>query len=198
MSVEEPGNDSTASQLRRHPSLDDRFDPAVRVVDYDGAWPGMAERELRRIKDAVGDVAVRLEHVGSTAVPGLAAKPIVDLQLSVDVMEPRERYVAPLEQLGYLFAPAPESPDHHFFGKPPERPRTYHLHVCETGSEHEFRHVAVRDFLRAHPDEAARYAALKREVAARHPEDRLAYVDGKDEYVTALEQRAVAWTRSRR
>ncbi|HWI72391.1 MAG TPA: GrpB family protein [Baekduia sp.] len=196
MSVEESGDRSAASPLERHPSLDDRFDPAVRIVDYDRAWPVMAEQELRRIKEASGDLAVRLEHVGSTAVPGLAAKPIIDLQLSVAVMEPRERYVRPLERLGYLFAPTPESPDHHFFAKPPERPRTHHLHVCETGSEHEFRHVAVRDFLRSHPDEAACYAAIKREVAARHPEDRLAYIDGKDEYVTALEERAVTWARS--
>jgi GrpB-like predicted nucleotidyltransferase (UPF0157 family) len=197
MSLEEPGNSSAARRSTRHPSLDDRFDPAVRIVDYDSAWPVMAEREMRRIKEAVGDVAVRLEHVGSTAVPGLAAKPIVDLQLSVALMEPRERYVAPLERLGYLFAPAPESPDYHFFAKPPERPRTHHLHVCETGSEHEFRHVAVRDFLHSHPDEAARYAALKREVVARHPQDRLAYTAGKDEYVTALERRALTWARSR-
>jgi GrpB-like predicted nucleotidyltransferase (UPF0157 family) len=198
MSVEGSGSSSAAGEFKRHPSLDDRFDPAVRIVDYDGAWPVMAEQELRRIKGAVGDVAARLEHVGSTGVPGLAAKPIVDLQLSVTVMEPRELYVAPLERLGYLFAPAPESPDYHFFAKPPERPRTHHLHVCRTGSEHEFRHVAVRDFLRSHPDEAARYAALKREVVARHPQDRLAYIDGKDEYVTVLERRAMAWARSRR
>jgi GrpB-like predicted nucleotidyltransferase (UPF0157 family) len=182
-------------KLERHPSLDDRFDPAVRIVDHDSAWPVLAERELRRIKDAVGDVAVRLEHVGSTAVPGLAAKPIIDLQLSVGAIEPRERYVVPLAGLGYLFAPAPESPDYHFFARPPQRPRTHHLHVCETGSEHELRHVAVRDFLRSHPDEAARYAALKREVVARHPQDRLAYIEGKDEYVTALERRAVGWAR---
>lgn len=182
--------------MKRHPSLDDRFDPAIRIVGYDPAWPAMAERELRRIAGAMGDVAVRLEHVGSTAVPGLAAKPIIDLQLSVAAMEPRERYVVPLERLGYLFAPAPESPDHHFFGRPPERPRTHHVHVCLTGSEHELRHVALRDFLRSHPEEAASYAALKREVAARHPQDRLAYIDGKDAYVTALERRAVRWARA--
>ena len=189
---------STANALRRHPSLDDRFDPAVRIVDYEPAWPVLAEHELRRIKEALGDVAVRLEHVGSTAVPGLAAKPIVDLQLSVDAIEPRARYVVPLERLGYLFAPAPESPDYHFFAKPPERPRSHHLHVCETGSDHEFRHLAVRDFLRDHPDEAASYAALKREVVARHAQDRLAYIDGKHEYVVALERRAVTWARRRR
>jgi hypothetical protein len=126
---------------------------------------------------------------------GFAAKPILDLQLSVAAIEPRARYVEPLERLGYLFVPAPESPDYHFFAKPPERPRTHHLHVCECGSEHEFRHLAVRDLLRTHDDEAARYAAMKRQVVARHPRDRLAYIEGKDEYIAALEARAVEWAR---
>jgi GrpB-like predicted nucleotidyltransferase (UPF0157 family) len=177
--------------LERHPSLDDRYDPAVRIVDYDPAWPALAAAELRRIAEALGEVALRLEHVGSTAVPGLAAKPILDLQLSVSAIQPRERYVEPLERLGYLFVPEPESPDYHFFAKPPERPRTHHLHVCEAAGEHEHRHLAVRHFLRTHADEAARYAALKREVVARHPQDRLAYIEGKDAYVTALEARAL-------
>ena len=106
---------------------------AVRIVDYEPAWPGLAEQELRRIKGALHGVPVRLEHVGSTAAPGLAAKPILDLQLSVDAIEPRERYVVALEGLGYRFVPAPESPDYHFFAKPPERPRTHHLHVGEAG-----------------------------------------------------------------
>jgi GrpB-like predicted nucleotidyltransferase (UPF0157 family) len=183
--------------LERHPSLDDRFDPAVLIADYDPDWAALADAELRRMEEALGELAVRLEHVGSTAVPGLAAKPILDLQLSVDAIEPRERYVEPLEGLGYLFVPAPESPDYHLFAKPPQRPRTHHLHVCEAGSEHEFRHLAVRDFLRAHADEATRYAALKRQVVARHPQDRLAYIEGKDDYVRALEERAVAWARGR-
>jgi GrpB-like predicted nucleotidyltransferase (UPF0157 family) len=185
-----------SGELERHPSLDDRFDPAVRVVEYDAAWPALADAELRRIEDALGEVAVRVEHVGSTAVPGLPAKPILDLQLSVAAIEPRGQYVRRLEGLGYLFVPAPESPDYHFFAKPPERPRTHHLHVCEAGSEHEFRHIAVRDFLRTHDNEAARYAALKREVVARHHQDRLAYIEGKDEFVAALERRAVVWARA--
>jgi GrpB-like predicted nucleotidyltransferase (UPF0157 family) len=181
--------------VERHPSLDDRFDPAIRIVEHDPAWATQAAQEIARLAAALGDVAVRIDHVGSTAVPGLAAKPILDLQVSVTALEPRERYVAPLESLGYLFAPAPdESPDFHFFGRPPERPRTHHVHVCLAGGAHEHRHLAVRDFLRAHPGEAARYAALKRAVAARHPQDRLAYIAGKEAHVTALEARALAWT----
>jgi GrpB-like predicted nucleotidyltransferase (UPF0157 family) len=181
----------------RHPSLDERFDPAIRIVDYDPSWPANAAQELDRIGAAVGDLAVRLEHVGSTSVRGLAAKPIVDLQLSVAELEPSSAYVDPLEALGYLFAPALEPPDLHFFAKPPERPRSHHLHVCAAGSAHERRHLAVRDFLRAHPTEAAAYAALKRRVAARDPEDRLAYIAGKEDYVTELEARALAWTTAR-
>src|SRR3954468_3980332 len=103
MGAEESGTRPAARRLQRHPSLDDRFDPAVRIVPYDSAWPVLAEQELRRIRDVLRDVAIGLEHVGSTAVPGLDAKPVIDLQLSVAVMEPCERYVAPLERLGYLF-----------------------------------------------------------------------------------------------
>jgi GrpB-like predicted nucleotidyltransferase (UPF0157 family) len=197
MSAEGTRADAHEEGLARHPSLDDRFDPAVRIADYDPAWPELAREELRRVERALGEVAVRLEHVGSTAVPALAAKPVLDLQLSVVAIEPRQRYVEPLERLGYLFVPAPESPDHHFFAKPAERPRTYHLHVCAAGSDHELRHLAVRDFLRTHDDEAARYASLKRQLAARHPQDRLSYIEGKEQYVAALEARAVAWDRSR-
>jgi GrpB-like predicted nucleotidyltransferase (UPF0157 family) len=177
----------------RHPSLDERWDPAVRIVDHDPAWAGRASDELRRIGDAIGPAAVRLEHVGSTAVPGLAAKPILDLQVSVADISDRAAYVPALERLGYLFAPAPESPDLHFFGRPHERPRTHHVHVCQANGEHERRHLAVREYLRAHADEAAAYAAVKVAVARRSPGDRLAYMAGKREHVVALERRALAW-----
>jgi GrpB-like predicted nucleotidyltransferase (UPF0157 family) len=177
----------------RHPSLDERFDPAIRVVDYDPVWPEMAAAEIGRIEAVLAGVAVRVEHVGSTAVPGLTAKPVIDLQVSADALEPRARYVESLERIGYLFAPDPQAPDFHFFGRPAERPRTHHLHVCAAGSDHERRHLALRDYLRAHPDEATEYAALKRDLAVRHPHDRLAYIDGKEQYVAALERRALEW-----
>ncbi|MET0615070.1 MAG: GrpB family protein [Thermoleophilaceae bacterium] len=154
--------------MERHPSLDDRCDPAIRIMGADCAWPAQADAEMRRIRDELGDIAVRVDHVGSTAVPALAAKPIIDLQLSVPRIGSLPQYRDPLERLGYLFVPDPESPDFHLFALPTERPRTHHLHVCESGSEHERRHLAVRDFLRAHPVEAARYEALKRELADRH------------------------------
>jgi GrpB-like predicted nucleotidyltransferase (UPF0157 family) len=171
-------------------------DPAVRIVDYDPGWPEEARQELARVGAALGDLAVRLDHVGSTAVPGLAAKPIVDLQVSVAALEPQSAYVEPLEALGYLFVPFATAPEYHFFGKPPERPRTHHLHVCLAGSYEELRHLAVRDLLRAYPREAARYEAVKRESARLHPEDRLAYMAGKEAHILKLERRALRRAKS--
>ncbi len=172
-------------------------DPAIRIADHDPAWAAEAARELGRVAAALGETALRLEHVGSTAVPGLAAKPIVDLQVSVAALEPRDLYVGPLEGLGYGFFPHAESPAYHFFGRPPGRPRTHHLHVCVVAGHEELRHLAVRDFLRAHRGEAERYEAVKRESARLHHEDRVAYMEGKDAFVKALEGRALDWAAGR-
>ena len=161
-------------------------------MDHDPAWPDLAAAEIARIQGELGDLAVRVDHIGSTAVPGLAAKPTIDLQLSVAAIQPLQPYAEPLETLGYLHVADPESADWQFFARPPERPRTHHLHVVETGSAHERRHLAVRDHLRAHPEDAAEYEALKRRLAAERPEDRIAYIEGKEAFMAALERRALA------
>jgi GrpB-like predicted nucleotidyltransferase (UPF0157 family) len=184
-------------ELERHPSLSDRRDPAISVVPYDPEWVDEFEREAAAIRDALSDVLVRVEHVGSTAVPGLPAKPIIDIQVSVANIRERESFVLPLERLGYLFAPDPDSPDYHFFGKPRERPRRYHVHVCAVGSGEEIRHLVLRDFLRSHSEEAGRYAEFKRALARRSHHDRLAYIEGKEPFMRDLERRAVAWSKAR-
>lgn len=189
--------DPDQGEPKRHPSLDDRFDPAIRVVAYREEWTEEFVREAATIQRALGDVALRIDHVGSTAVPGLSSKPIIDIQVAVEDVQDLDAFVHALAGLGYLFAPDPDSPDLHFFGKPVERPRRFHVHVCEADSEEEARHLAVRDYLRSHEEEAARYAHLKRELAARRPHDRLAYLEGKEPYVNDLERRAVAWQAGR-
>lgn len=162
----------------------------VIVLDYDPRWPELAAREIARLAEALGPAALRIEHVGSTAVPGLAAKPIVDLMVSVAALD--ESYVAPIESLGYLFTPFPGQDDRHFFGRPHARPRTHHVHVVAAGGHEERRHLAFRDFLRADPDAAAEYAAVKREAARHHPDDIFAYMDFKDAVIRRLEARALA------
>jgi GrpB-like predicted nucleotidyltransferase (UPF0157 family) len=162
---------------------------SVRLVPYDPAWPASYESEAARIRGALGPVAVRVEHVGSTAVPELLAKPVIDIQLSVAQFEPLDAFGAPLSALGYEHRPDDE-PGHRFFGLADAGgERVVNLHVCESGGDWERRHLAFRDALRADPDLRARYAAEKRRVAALHPDDTLAYADAKTPWIRAEESR---------
>ena len=131
-----------------------------------------------------------MEHVGSTAVPGLAAKPIVDIQVSVPAMAPRDRYARPLTELGYVFLPDPTDPEHEYFQKDVDGVRAFQVHVCPVGSEWERRHLQFRDHLRSHPEDAARYAELKRRLAAEHPNDIMSYVHAKTPFIREIEARA--------
>ena len=160
--------------------------PPIVVVDYDPAWPERYEAEASRLREALGPAAVRIEHVGSTSVPGLAAKAVIDIQLSVQSFEPADRYAEPLRRLGYEQFPDPATPEHRIFVLPKGGgPREINLHVCEAGSDWERRHPAFRDRLRA--DNAARdeYAALKRELALKHGNDVESYADAKGDFIRA-------------
>jgi GrpB-like predicted nucleotidyltransferase (UPF0157 family) len=107
-------------------------------------------------------------------------------------MVPRERFVAPLVGVGYEFVPDPIDTEHEYFKKDANGVRTYQIHVCPVGSEWERRHLAFRDHLRVNPGDAARYAELKRRLAAEHPKDVIAYVDGKTPFIREVEKRALA------
>jgi len=160
--------------------------PPIEVVDYDPAWPATFETEAARLREGLGDVALRIDHVGSTAVPGLAAKPIVDIQVSVPDVSDLDSYRDPLEALGYEYVYDPDFLEYPFFGWPTSaQPRAFNLHVCEAGTEWEQRHLRFRDHLRS--DAAARdeYAALKRELALKHGNDIEGYVNDKDAFIKA-------------
>jgi GrpB-like predicted nucleotidyltransferase (UPF0157 family) len=167
----------------------------IELVDHDPNWPRLFEEEralLGRVLPA--DQVLAVEHAGSTAIPGLPAKPIIDIFVAVRSIETaRATLVGPVEALGYLFWA--ENPDQSrmFFvkGMPPygER-RTHHIHVLEPASGSWQRVLVFRDYLRAHPDEAARYCQLKLDLAQRHHADREAYTRGKDAYVLAVVEMA--------
>jgi putative glutamine amidotransferase len=161
------------------------------ISPHDPAWSRRFEAESARIREALGDQVIRLEHVGSTSVPGLAAKPVVDIQVSVRSMVPRSLYVDPLMALGYRWALDPWTDEHEFFSRNQGGERAFQIHVCPAGSEWERRHLAFRDWLRDHPDDAAAYERLKRELAVRHPRDIYAYIDGKTPFIREVEARAV-------
>jgi putative glutamine amidotransferase len=164
------------------------------LSDYDADWPARFEEEASAIRGALGDLAERIEHVGSTSVPGLAAKPVIDIQVSVASVTPRAPIVSALAALGYEHSIDPIEPQHEFFsrGYLDGISRMVNVHVCEVGSNWERRHLAFRDELRRDPDAAASYAALKRQLAEDHPRDIFTYVDGKSAFIRSIEARALA------
>jgi GrpB-like predicted nucleotidyltransferase (UPF0157 family) len=153
----------------------------IRVVAYDQRWPALFAAQASSLRDRLGAVALRIDHIGSTAVPGLAAKPIIDVQISVAAFEPLDAFRAPLGGLGYVFrADNPERTKRYFREAPGSR-RT-HLHVRRAGSFSEQLALLFRDFMRAQPRWAQRYAALKIELAEQYADDREGYTDAKQPF----------------
>jgi putative glutamine amidotransferase len=166
---------------------------AYGLVDHDPAWADRYDEESARILAALpAGLVSRIDHVGSTAVPGLAAKPIVDIQLSLATLSPREPYVEPLAGLGYRHVIDPWSDDHEYFSRNVDGQRAFQIHACVAGGPWERRHLAFRDWLRSHPDDAAAYEDLKRRNAERHPRDIMAYVDAKTPFIRRIEAGALA------
>lgn len=163
----------------------------ITLVPYDPGWPHAFDAEAARLRQALGPAALRIEHVGSTAVPGLAAKPVIDIQVSVGALPLSAALAATLSSIGYHHVPLGDFDlVYPFFQAPAGWPATHHLHLCAAGGEQERRHLAFRDYLRQHPRLAADYLALKRQLAARHGgqtfESREQYSLAKSSFVEAV------------
>ena len=167
----------------------------VKIVDYDPEWPTLFEKEKRLILGAVGSIVMRIEHIGSTAVPGLAAKPIVDILVAVNQLSDAENCIRPLETVGYEYRPEHEGqiPERRFFnkGKPPAE-QHYHLHMVELTSAFWTRHLLFRDYLRRHPDVAQEYQNLKRQLAAEYTTNREGYTEAKTSFIESIVAKARA------
>ncbi len=166
---------------------------AIVLVEADPAWTQAFAREQALLATALaGEEILAIEHIGSTAVAGLIAKPIIDLLLLVrELAVARQRLVPPIEALGYLLWRENPATDRLFLvkGLPPAgRGRTHHVHIAQAGSEATLS-LRFRDHLRRHPQDAARYAALKRELAARHRTDREAYTAAKGAFIQEILRR---------
>jgi GrpB-like predicted nucleotidyltransferase (UPF0157 family) len=166
-------------------------DEPVRIVPYDSVWPERFEQERLALANAIGDWVVGgIHHVGSTSVPGLESKPVIDILVGVrDLTESRSCFDR-LARLGYLYAPY-RSGEMHWFCKPHPRRRTHHLHLVPADSPRFRDELAFRDYLRVHRDVAEEYRALKRRLAKELEHDREAYTDAKAEFISATVQRAV-------
>jgi GrpB-like predicted nucleotidyltransferase (UPF0157 family) len=167
-----------------------RTDP-IEVVGYDPEWPALFERWRRRLRDALGSLRTRIEHIGSTAVPGLAAKPIIDVQVSVPDVADEPAYVPAIERAGVAFRS--RDAHHRYFRPAGELPRDIQVHVCGAGSPWERQHLLFRDYLRSEAAACDAYARLKRDLSERHERDRIAYNEAKTEFILDAMADAEAW-----
>jgi GrpB-like predicted nucleotidyltransferase (UPF0157 family) len=170
------------------------------IAEYDPAWPQRFEAERARLQNAIGEWAVAIEHVGSTAVPGLAAKPIIDIGVALQDLADALKCITPLLELGYQCCGEFRIPGRTFFRKPTTEPipgqitdgvgRTHQIHMYQRDHEQFVWHIAFRDYMRSHPEDAAEYAALKRDVASHHGDDIEKYIEGKHDYIREILRKA--------
>ncbi len=158
---------------------------AVVIAPYTPRWPAEFERTAAELRSAVGAAATAVEHIGSTSVPGLCAKPIVDILLGVPALAAAEQAIPRLAAIGFRYVPEHEAeiPDRRYFVRAPAARLRVNLHAVVDGGDLWLRHVAFRDELRADADLRRAYAGLKQDLAARFAHDRPAYTEAKGPFV---------------
>ncbi|MFD1136418.1 GrpB family protein [Paenibacillus urinalis] len=165
----------------------------VRLSDYDEVWVRRFQEEADFLMNLFGGEIVNIEHFGSTSVPGLMAKPVIDMICIVNQIDRVDRFNATMHSLGYDVAGDWGIPGRRLFRKGGEN-RTHHIHFYQAGNPHIQRHLVFRDYLRSHPQEAERYGRFKEELAQRY-EHTSEYSPAKKAFVTEMEQLALAWYR---
>jgi GrpB-like predicted nucleotidyltransferase (UPF0157 family) len=165
-----------------------RLSSAIWIAPYDPLWPREYAAEAARIADSCRDLALRLEHIGSTAVPGMSAKPIIDILAGVPPRASRAEYVAAIRGLGYEHRGALGIPGRNYFRR--GSPRSHHIHLVNWSSAFWRDHLMFRDYLRRDAVAAQQYAALKRELSAMFADDRARYNEEKGPFINAVLRRA--------
>ncbi|QKY68370.1 GrpB family protein [Lentibacillus sp. CBA3610] len=168
----------------------------VDVVPYDALWPLLFDIEAGKLQEIFGGRVLEIHHIGSTSVEGMHAKPVIDIMPVVRDIGMIDRLNVSMERIGYEAKREHGIPGRRFFQKGGDD-RTHHVHVFEAGSVHIERHLAFRDYLRNHPDEASSYSRLKLGLAARFPAYMDAYIERKNQFVEETERKALAWHRGK-
>ena len=160
--------------------------PKMIVVDYDPSWPAAFEQLRTAIWPCIAEVATAIEHVGSTSVRGLAAKPVIDMSIIVPAAAAMRTVIDRLAAIGYQHRGDLGVPGREAFDRPRGAPPDHHLYACVAGNDGLRNHLAVRDYLRSHPAAARAYGTLKKELAQRFADDVGGYVEGKTEFILAI------------
>ncbi|HEY9799365.1 MAG TPA: GrpB family protein [Leptolyngbyaceae cyanobacterium] len=165
----------------------------VEVVPHDAAWRSKFADESNLITPALGDNLVMIHHIGSTSIPGIYAKPIIDILVEVKDITEVDQQNAAMTALGYEAMGEFVIPGRRYFRKHIASQRSHHVHIFAADSPEVERHLAFRDYMIAHPEYAQKYSELKRELAKLYPEDIYGYMDGKDGFIKEMERKALAW-----
>ena len=166
----------------------------VEVVPHDPRWRDAFEAEAKHVAAALGENVVAIHHIGSTAIPNIYAKPVVDLLVEVGDIAGVDGRRSAMESLGYEVMGEYGIPGRRYFRKDDQEGiRTHNVHAFEAGSGEVERHLAFRDYMIAHPGDARRYSELKRKLAEEHPQDLDGYMDGKDGFIKEMDRRAARW-----
>ncbi len=171
--------------------------PDIVLVDHDPKWAEMARAEAWRISRALGHEVVAIHHIGSTAIPGIKAKPVLDFLVFVRDLDSLDASSSELEAIGYVDRGEFGIPGRRYFVKEIEEIRSHQLHCFLDGDPEGERHILFRDYLRAYPDEAEQYERLKMGLAAQFKNDTNAYADAKTEHVRQVEHKARDWKEKR-
>ena len=165
----------------------------VEIVNYDPQWPMLYKKEKTLIQKAIGHTIVGIEHIGSTAVPGLGAKPIIDILMAVNHLSDAEQCIEPLQSIGYEYVPEYEAsiPERRYFhkGHPPKE-QHYHLHMVELTSDFWKKHLLFRDHLRTHPKIAQKYHELKKRLALKYGSNREGHTEAKTSFIKTIVAKA--------
>lgn len=167
----------------------------VDVVPYRADWPEQFKKEAEALRGIFKDQMVGIYHFGSTAIPGASAKPIIDILLTVRLIDAADELTPRLADLGYHAVGEYGIPGRRFFYKGTEDHRSHHLHIYQYDNPHILRHIAFRDYMRSHPMSARQYSRLKEQLARQFPDDMDGYISGKNEFVKEQEMRALTWWR---
>ncbi|QGH35669.1 GrpB family protein [Gracilibacillus salitolerans] len=162
----------------------------VNICDYNPKWKEQFDTERNRIIDVLGDKIVGIEHIGSTSIKGLAAKPIIDILVGVQNLDKVDQFVNPLKEIEYEYVPKPDFKDRKFFRKGEWGKGTSHLHICEYDSSEWIEKLLFRDYLRLHPEAAQEYEVLKKSLACEYKYDRQTYTKKKEPFIKNIVEKA--------
>jgi GrpB-like predicted nucleotidyltransferase (UPF0157 family) len=165
----------------------------IELVEYNPKWVEMYEEEAASVMSALGNNAIRIHHIGSTAILGICAKPIIDILVEAGRIESIDSKNEAMIELGYEPRGEFGIPGRRYFSKGSDEKRTHHVHIFQVGDPQIEHHINFRDYLIAHPDKAKEYCKLKKQLAARYPKDVGSYTDEKSEFISDIDKKALEW-----